>query len=164
MARSVRKFTETVELRSLLFNRLKSHRYFPAVVITIVVLTCACIHIWQRVVVRSLVIEVTALEKENLALVDDTHKVQTDLAALTMASRIERYAMDSLGLQRVRPDRLYTLVPETTGELAADRLATMISSIRRVADFIPVVTEAQGAAQELQPITFGADADDGTGQ
>jgi cell division protein FtsL len=160
MARSVRKFTETVELRSLLLKRLKSHRHFPAVVITAVILTCACIHIWQRVVVMSLVTEVTALEKENMALIDDTHKVQTDLAALTMASRIERYAMDTLGLQRIRPDRLYTLVPETPGELAADRFATMISSIRRVADFIPVVTEAQGAAQELQPITFGTDSDD----
>ena len=164
MARSVRKFTETIELRSLLLKRLKSHRHFAAVVITIVVLTCACTHIWQRVVVMSLVTEVAALEKENLALVDNIHKVQTDLSALTMASRIERYATDTLGLQRVRPDRLYTLAPETPGEQVADRFATMISSIRRVADFIPVVTEAQGAAQELQPITFGTDDEDGTGE
>lgn len=164
MARSVRQFIEVLELRSLLFRRIKSHRYFPAVIITTVILTCACIHIWQRVVVMSLVTEVSALQKANLALIDNTHKVQTDIAALAMASRIERYAMDTLGFQRVRPDRLYTLVPETSGELAADRLATMISSIRRVADFIPVVTEAQGAAQELQPITFGTDSDDGDEQ
>jgi len=164
MARSVRKFTETVELRSLLFKRLKSHRHFPSIVITLAILTCACIHIWQRVDVMSLVTEVTALERENLALIDDTQKVRTDLSALMMASRIECYAMDTLGLQRIRPDRLYTLVPETPGELATDRFATMISSILRVAEYIPVVTEVQAASQELQPITFGADSDDGTGQ
>ena len=161
MVLSVRKFTETVELRSQLFQRLKSHRHFPTVVIALAILSCACIHIWQRVVVLSLVTEVTALEKENSGLIDDTHKVRTDLAALTMASRIERYAIDTLGLQRVRPDRLYTLIPETPGEAATDRLSTMISSIRRVAEYLPVVTDAQAEAQELQPITFGADNSDG---
>jgi len=161
MARSVRKFTETIELRSLLFNRLKSHRYFPATVLALVVLAAACIHIWQRVVVISLVKEVSVLQKENLALVDDAHKIQTDIAALTMASRIERYAIDTLGLQRIRPDRLYTLIPESAGELSTDRLTTMISSIRRVAECLPVLTEAQAAAQELRPIRFETSEKDG---
>lgn len=164
MARSVRKFTETVELRSLFFKRLKSHRHFPSIVITLAILIGACIHIWQRVDVMSLVTEVTALEKENMALIDATHKIQTDLVTLTMASRIESYAIDTLSLQRVRPDRLYTLVPETSDEFATDRFATMISSILRVVEYIPVVTEVQAASQELQPIMFETDPDDGIGQ
>ena len=159
MALSVRKFTETVEFRSLLFNRLKTHRYFPAAVLALVVLTAACIHIWQRVVVISLVKEVSVLQKENYDLVDRAHKVQTDIAALTMASRIEQYAIDTLGMQRVRPDRLYTLIPESAGDVSSDRFSTMISSIRRVAAYLPVLTEAQAAAQELQPIRF--DTEDG---
>lgn len=163
MARSVRQFKETIEFRSLPLNRLRSHRYFPVAVIALVVLAAACIHVWQRVVVIGLVQEVSALEKKNRSLVDDAQKVQTDIAALTMATRVERYAVDTLGLQQVRADRLYTLVPDVTRNLSSDELATMLSSIRRVADYLPALTEAQ-AAQELQPIRFEPSDDSGGGQ
>lgn len=154
MARSVRKFKETIEFRSLPFNRLRSHRYFPATVLALVILAAACIHIWQRVVVISLVKEVSALQKENRGLVDAGHKVQTDVAALCMATRIERYALDTLGLKRVSPDSIYTLVPRSVGELSSDELTTMMSSIRRVAEYLPVLTDANAAAKKLEPIRF----------
>lgn len=154
MAKSVRQFKETIELRSLPLHRLRSHRYFPAIVISLVVLSAACIHVWQRVLVIGLVKEVSVLEKENAGLVDAAHKVRTDIAALSMATRIENYAIDSLGLQRVSADRLVTLAPEATRNLSSDELATLISSIKRVAEYLPVVTEAQAGAQELEPIRF----------
>jgi cell division protein FtsL len=163
MAKSVRQFKETIEFRSLPLHRLRSHRYFAAAVIAAVVLVAACIHVWQRVVVINLVKEVSALDKENRSLVDDAHKIQTDIAALSMATRIELYALDTLGLQRVRADHLYTLIPEATREFSSDDLTTMISSIKRVAECLPVLTEAQAAAQELQPIRFEP-ADNGEGQ
>jgi cell division protein FtsL len=162
--RSVRKFKETVEFRALPLNRLKSHRYFPVAVISLVILLAACIHVWQRVVVISLVKEVSALEKENRALVDDAHKVQSDITALSMSSRIERYAADSLGLQRVQPDNLFTITSQDDGYLVADEWSAMISSIKRIADFLPAVTEAKAEARELEPIRFDADEEWGDGR
>jgi cell division protein FtsL len=163
-ARSVRKFKETVEFRALPLNRLKSHRYFPTAVIALVVLLAACIHVWQRVVVISLVKEVSALEKENRALVDDAHKLQSDITSLSMSSRIERYAADSLGLQRIQPDNLFTITSYDDGRLVTDEWSAMISSIKRVADYLPVVTEAKAEARELEPIKFESDEERGDGQ
>jgi cell division protein FtsL len=155
--RSVRKFKETVEIRSQLLTRLQSHRYFPVALIVTLILVAACVHVWQRVMVISLVREVSLLEKENRGLVDDTHKVQSQIAALSMSARIERYAADTLGLKRVDADRLFTLVPEAVNTVPADELATMLSSIKRVAQYLPALSQTQAGAQELQPIKFEPD-------
>ena len=149
---SVRQFAETIQLRSLFLKRIQSHRYFPVALIALVLLSAACVHVWQRVVVMGLVHDVALMQQEHQGLVDDVEKVQSDIARLTMASRIEQYAVDSLGLRRVRPDSLYTLVPEAATERGDDELATMLSSIKRVADYLPVITETQADAAELQPI------------
>jgi len=157
MARSVRVFKETVEMRSLLLHRIRTHRYFPIAVIAAIVLAVACIHIWQRVVVIELVQQVSRLKKENGRLIDNSHKVQSDIAALSMASRIERYAVDSLGLTRVSTDCLYTLVTEEVRQAPSDQLATVLSSIKRVADYLPEVAEARAARNQLEPIRFDAE-------
>ena len=154
IGRSVRKFKETVEIRSLAFNRLRSHRYFPLAAITVVLLLASSIHVWQRVMVIGLVQEVSRLQRENRSLVDDTQKVQSEIATLSMTARIEQYAVDSLGMTRVTADRLITLVPEATRAIPADELATMLTSIGRIVDYLPVVTEAQAGERELQPIKF----------
>jgi cell division protein FtsL len=159
--RSVRNFKETLEMRSQLFKRLQGHRYFPMALIVAVVLGAACVHVWQRVMVIGLVKEVSQLEKENRRLVDDTQKVQTDIAALSMSARIERYATDSLRMRPVPVDRLYTLVPEASRRAPSDDLATMLSSIKRVAKYLPVLTEAQAGASELQPIKFEPELETG---
>ena len=164
MGRSLRKFKETVEIRSLLLHRVRSHRYFPAAVVASVLLAAACVHIWQRVVVIGLVKEVSQLERENRSLVDDAHKLRTELAALTMASRIEQYAIDSLGLNRVSADRLYTLIPEAAGNAPVDEWATMLTSISRVADHLPAISEARAAHHQLEPIRFGPGSDGGDGE
>ena len=141
--RSVRKFKEAVEIRSHLAKKIQTNRYFPAAVIIALLLVVACTHVWQRVKVMGLVHEVALLQKKNVTLVDDLQKVNTEIASLSMSTRIERYAQDSLGLTRVTPDRLYTLVPKTYKQTRSDELSTMFSSIRKVADFLPSLTEAQ---------------------
>jgi cell division protein FtsL len=160
MTRSVRKFKETIEMRALPFKRLQSHRYFPAAIIALVVLTAACVHVWQRVVVMSLVHEVALLQKDSRELVDNIEKVQSEIAALSMGTRIEQFAQDSLGLQRVTPTQLYTLEREEEKEEKtedSDELTVMLSSIKRVADYLPALTQAQAQVTELQPIRFDTD-------
>ncbi len=163
-ARSVRNFKETLEMRSHLLKRVQGHRYFPMALIVAIVLAAACVHVWQRVMVIGLVKEVSQLQKENRRLVDDTQKIQSDIASLCMAARIERYAADSLGMCPVPVDRLYTLVPEASRNVPSDDLATMLSSIKRVARYLPVLTEAQAGASELQPIRFEPEIEQGEGE
>ncbi len=157
MVLPVRKFKETLEIRSGVFVRLKSHRYFPVTIIVALVLVASVIHVWQRVVVRNLVIEVSALGKENRSLVDDAHKIQSRITALSMTARIEGYAMDSLGLKRVSADQLFTLVPEEHTPVATDELATILFSIKRVAEYLPVLSPNQAGASQLQPLKFEPD-------
>jgi cell division protein FtsL len=165
--RTLRNYKETVEMRSLLLNRIRSHRYFPLAVIAVFLTAAACVHVWQRVVVISLVQEVALLEKDNRGLVDDGHKVQTEIAGLSMATRIEEYAVDSLGMQRIQPTNSYVLEPWEKEEKSPDELAAMITSIKRVAEYLPERTEARAAAQELQPIKFDTmeyEAEEGAGE
>lgn len=163
MVLPVRKFKETLEIRSGILARLKSHRYFPITIIATLVLVAAVIHVWQRVVVISLVKEVSVLTKVNRSLVDDAHKLQSRITALSMTARVEGYAMDSLGLKRVTADQLFTLVPEEVTPVAADELATILFSIKRVAEYLPVLSQAQAGASQLQPLKFEPDDSQGGG-
>ena len=154
MAKSVRKYKETLEFRSLIFRRLRTHRYFPIAVLIGVLLVVGCIHIWQRVHVITLVQEVSRLKAENVSLTDDYKKVQSDIAALCMASRIEAFSSDSLGLQAITANRLFTLVTESQKTSPPDDLTAMISSIKRVAKYVPVFSESSARAGELKAIKF----------
>ena len=155
IVRSVRKFKETVEFRALPLQRLKAHRYFPLAVMALILMAAACVHVWQRVVVISLVQEVSALEKESQGLVDDAHKVRTEITSLSMAARIERYAVDSLGLQRVQPERLFAVTADEREEApSSDEFAAVLSSIKRVVEYLPEVAEVHAEPQELEPIRF----------
>ena len=154
MAGSVRRFKETLDMSSPLVRRIRSHRYFPMGAIAVVVLAVACMHIWQRVAVIQLVKDVAGLRAENHRLVDENKKVQSDIASLAMASRIERIGRDSLGLQPISPERLLTLVRSSEENLSPDELATMFSSIKRVAQYLPSLSQTQAAAAELRPLRF----------
>ena len=154
MAKSVRKYKETLEFRSLIFRRLRTHRYFPIAVLIAVLLVVGCLHIWQRVHVIKLVQEVARLKAENISLTDDYKKVQSDIAALSMASRIEGYSSDSLGLHAITANRLFTLVTESQKTAPPDDLTAMISSIRRVAKYVPVFSGSSARAGELKAIKF----------
>ena len=164
MARSVRKFKETVELRSTFLQRLRSHRFVPVVAISVALLAAACLHVWQRVTVIELAKDTAVLRKTNRDLVDDVKKLQSDIAALSMPSRIETYAVDTLGMQRVDPDRLFTLVNTSEKDIPDDEFVAMVSTIRRVADFLPVNTVAEASNRELKPIRFEQDEEGELGE
>lgn len=147
-------------MRSTTFQRMRSHRFFAIGATAVALLAAACLHIWQRVMVIELAKEVSSLRSENVSLVDDLKKIESDIASLSMASRIEKYAADSLGLQPMSPDRLFTLVKKSEKGIPADELSVMFSSIKRVADYLPVVSEAEASAKELRPIKFDDDHDE----
>lgn len=157
MADSVRKFKETVEFQSGFLTRIRQHRHFGVAIISATLLLVACIHIWQRVHVIHLVQEVDVLKGQNALMVDETKKAQMDIAGLSRATRISTCAAESLGLQPIQADRLYTIQlqnekivhRDTTGELAS-----VMTSMKRVADFIPVMSEAKAGSSELRPIKF----------
>lgn len=148
MAQSIRKFTQTVDLSALPFNRLRKHRYFPIAVVVAGVLSLACLHIWQRVQVMTLVHETALLREQNRQLHQVALKLDDDVARLSMASRIETYAIDTLGMVRVSAERLFTMVRKHESVEPADQLSQVFSSIKRVASHLPVVTETQAQAGE----------------
>lgn len=153
----IRTFTETVELKGLPLQRIKSHRYFVPITIATVLLTVACFHIWQRVVVINLVKEVSSLKQENRQLVNVARKLHSETAALTMSNRIEAFARDSLKLQSVSLDHLYTLVPGNSEPKTEDELSLLFSSIKRVGEYLPAVSEAQAEERDLRPIHIETD-------
>jgi cell division protein FtsL len=161
MKEAVRRFKETIEIKSTIFNRLRSHRYFSISVLVAACLFAACFHVWQRVKVIELVKEVSQLQAENKSLLDDYKKVHSDIASLSMASRIERYARDTLGLAPVEVDRLYTLVRGDRPAADHDELVVMLSAIKRVADYMPVVAETRADARVLHGVRFDSTSGQG---
>jgi len=152
MKEKIRTFKETLEIRSSRLNRLRSHRYFWVGLLATVFLLVCCFHIWQRVKVIQLVKDVSRLKTENAYLVNEAKKIHAEIASLMMASRIERYAADSLGLRMASADRLYTLVERKSGVNRTDDLELVANALSRLARYLPVVTENEArAVQTLTP-------------
>ena len=152
MKRAIRKFSETVEMQSSFFNRIRSNKYFPFAILGVFLLSAACIHIWQRVQVLDLVHDVSLLKSENKELVNDLRKVDTDIATLSKVSRIEQYAADSLGLRKVDAEKLFTLVRPREEQPEIDNITMVITAIQRVASYLPSVSETQATAGELKQV------------
>jgi len=163
MARSVRRFKETVEMRSGILKRIRSHRFVSIGFVALTLLVAACLHIWQRVIVIELAKDVASLRVENRSLVEDVKKIRSDIVALSTVTRLEKYAVDSLDLQPVAADRLFTLVRKSEKTIPADELKSMFSSIKRVADYFPVISDAHASpGMELRPIKFDTLAEEET--
>ena len=152
MRKAVRKFKETVEIRSSIINRFRSHRYFSAAVLVCVILAASCFHVWQGVKVMTLVKETARLRSENADLVNNIKKVSSDISSLEMASRILPYGRDSLGLKVVSADRLFTLAPKEARAERRDDLNALTVAIKRVARYMPVVSQTSVHASELRPL------------
>ena len=152
MRETVRKFKETVEIRSSIFNRFKAHKYFPMTVLFAVFLISACFHVWQRVRVINLVKETAQLKAENASLLDDKKKLYSDIAALSSTSRIETYAVDTLGLRMVDANNLLTLIKENETPPPPDEFELMYTAIKRVTDFLPVVEQTNANARGVEDL------------
>jgi len=164
MKRTIRKFKETVEIQSSLLNRVRSSRYLPIAGLVTVVLLASCIHIWQRVRVLDLVHKVSLLEQENRNLADDVRKVYSDVASLSMSSRIQTYAADTLGLQTVPAENLFTLVTSGDRPSLADEFDKVVEGLKRATSYFPRVTETEANAGELRNPRIDSLARQGDGQ
>lgn len=152
MRQPVRKFKETVEIRTQVLYRLRSHRYYPIVLVVGCLLLAGSVHVWQRVKVMSLVKETAQLRAEHAALVDDAIKWDAQIASLLSARRIMTYAEDTLGMKPVKAENLYTLASGESNHAPPDELALMKRAIERIADHMPSLTESQATAGELRRI------------
>ncbi len=152
MKQAVRKFKETVEINSSTINKLKSHKYFSVSLLFFSLLVVACLHIWQQATVVALVKDISHLKKENDVLLDSKKKLYSDIASLSTSSRIERYAFDSLGLRLVDADRMLTLVPLKAIPSQPDELEQMLTAIKRVAEFLPVIEATRAKAGAVEDI------------
>jgi cell division protein FtsL len=149
MKQPVRKFKETVEIRTQVLYRIRSHRYYPAALLVFVLMLAASIHIWQRVQVIALVKEAALLRAENSSLIDDATKYEAEIASLMTASRIMAYARDTLGMCPVSAEKLFTLVSkEKAARPAPDELAMMKQALDRITEHLPTLTENQAAADD----------------
>ena len=158
MRQQVRQFKEMIDMKSSVANRLRSNRYVPYVALALTFLILACLHVWQRVQVLELVSEVSQLSKVQAALDDELKKINSDIASLSMASRIEKYAVDSLGMIPVPPDKLYTLVSDKNIGYERDDFHAMLDAVKRVTDFVPRPSENSALAGE--PPTIKIDSID----
>lgn len=152
MIEAIRKFSETAAMKSSIFNRIRSSKYFPFAILGLFLLSAACIHIWQRVQVLDLLNEVSLLNTENKELINDLRKVNSEIATLSKVSRIEQYAVDSLGLKKVEADKLFTLVRPHEEQPELDNITMVMTAIERVAAYLPTVSETQATAGELKQV------------
>ncbi len=152
MRQAVRKFKETVEINSSTINKLKSHKYFSISLLCFSCLVVACIHLWQQVTVVSLVKDISHLQKENDVLLDSKKKLYSRIASLSTSSRIERYAVDSLGLCLVDADKMLTLVPKDVVVSHPDELQQMLTAVKRIAKYLPVIEETRAKAGAVENI------------
>jgi cell division protein FtsL len=156
MNRSVRIFKETVDMRRFSLRKLRSHRYAAAIGVAALLLALACAHIWQRVTVIQLAKDVTRLQAEHREILDQSRKLNSEISALSMAARIELYAVDSLGLEPVSTDRLFTVLTEKKPDHPAqsDQYASLVSAIKRVGDHLPVLSQTEASAEITDSINF----------
>ncbi len=152
MKKTMRKFKETVEIQSSFFNRIRSHRFFSVGVFISILLFALCFHIWQRVKVIELAKVNDHLKAENRQLTDLVKKTYVRISSLEMGSRIEQYARDSLGMEMVSPDRLFTLERTEARPSKQDEMATLSAAFRRVAKYLPVVSPTSARAKELRSV------------
>ena len=164
MHHTVRQFKEIVDINGSIFNRLRKNRYLPYVLLTTVFLAAACVHIWQRVHVLKLVTEVSELTRENIKLDDVLKKIDSEVARLSMATRIEKYALDTLGMIHVPADRLYTLIPGDKTRRDRDDLEAMSEAVRRIVEYLPVTSENMAMAGEPSQIRIDSPSAAGSSQ
>ena len=154
MKQTIRRFKETVDINSSTLNKLKSHKYFSLTSLFVCFLIVCCMHLWQQVTVVSLIKDVSKLEKENNVLLDNKKKLYSDIASLSTSSRIEQYASDTLGLKLVDADNMLTLVPNKVVPSQPDELQQMLTAVKRVAQFLPVIEETRAKAGAVENITI----------
>ena len=145
---SVQRYRATGSLKNTLKKRLVSSRsIIPALIVASVILL-ACLHIWQRVHVMGLVKEVSVLENENKNLKDMVKKTNMEITELSRLSRIEKIAVEELGLTRTSSENLYTL-SVSREDRKTEGLEDVVTSLKKIADNLPVLNETRAATSNI---------------
>ncbi|MCX6826929.1 MAG: hypothetical protein NTV06_06670, partial [candidate division Zixibacteria bacterium] len=92
----------------------------------------------------SLIKEVSKLEKEQAGLTDLLKKTNTEIVDLSRLSRVESVVSQQLGLTRASAQNIFTLVVKKP-EIRKDGLDNVVSSLKKLADNLPVITESKAA-------------------
>jgi hypothetical protein len=98
--------------------------------------------------------EVATLRSENAALVDDARKLHARIASLSLAERIRNYAVDSLHMQPVAAEDLYSLVRKRDAAPPLDDFDAMLTAFKRLAVHLPTVVGTEAKAGEIDVIMF----------
>ncbi len=126
-----------------MIRKLISSKVSVPTLFLIVVITFACLYIWQRVYVLDLAKDISNLEREKQTLTDQLRKTNADVAELSRLSRIEPMVADKLGLARTGSGSLFTLQLNKTVEVKREGLDNVLWSLRKLADNMPVITESK---------------------
>ncbi len=119
-----------------------SSRVVLPFLVVIAIILFACFHVWQRVHVLNLGKEISRLEKEKVILNDLLKKSSSDIMELTRVSRIEEIAMGEMGMVRGGTDKMFTLEVKRA-EVKKDDLDNVVSSLKKLADNLPVINESK---------------------
>lgn len=154
MKDTVRLFKETVELQSSAGTKSRWRRYGWATLLSMLLLSLACLLVWQRMRVLQLVKETDALDKQRTELLDDSKKLRSDIAQLSAPGRITGYAMDSLGMMPVPLDRFYALIPSPQDSVVVHETewAQMVKSAERLWVHMPGIENSEAMATGLDTL------------
>jgi cell division protein FtsL len=139
---SVQRYQATDRLKKSFSRRMVSSRVVLPFLVVIAIILFACFHVWQRVHVLNLGKEISRLEKEKVILNDLLKKSSSDIMELTRVSRIEEIAMGEMGMVRGGTDKMFTLEVKRA-EVKKDDLDNVVSSLKKLADNLPVINESK---------------------
>jgi len=95
-----------------------------------------------------LVKEVSVLENENKNLKDMVKKTNMEITELSRLSRIEKIAVEELGLTRTSSENLYTL-SVSREDRKTEGLEDVVTSLKKIADNLPVLNETRAATSNI---------------
>ncbi|SYZ72769.1 hypothetical protein TRIP_C20884 [Candidatus Zixiibacteriota bacterium] len=140
---SVERYRATNKLRQSYFRRLISSKVSVPAMFLLVVITFACLYIWQRVYVMDLAKDISQLEKRKQELTDQLRKASADVAEFSRLSKIEPLAAEKFGLTRTTSGNLFTLEVKRNTEPKRAGLDNVVWSLKKLADNLPVLTESK---------------------
>jgi len=145
---SVERYRATDNIKKSLKKKLVSSKSVIPVIIVISCVVLGCLHIWQRVYVMHLVRETTTLEMKNKRLKDLVKKANLGMLELSCLSRIEKIAVERLHMKGTRSENIFTLTLRET-EPRSEGLNDIISSLKKVADNFPVISESKAETVDI---------------
>jgi len=131
-----------------LVKRLVASRTLTVSFVLALLLTAACVYIWQRVVALELIEEVSQLQETNRIRRDALMKVESDVAELSRFGRIAPLAEKRFGLKQVMPERLYA-VRFGEGAAGENGMRQMWNTLRHSFKNAPSISANTAVADDL---------------